>query len=401
MLGIYAALLHLRRETVDAGLLTEVFDNLTHLVGPHPDVLAMGWALCRRVPAFHARDGILERLTKAGGFEAPPTMLESWEHVVRATPDHPRLIVADSLADRIADRIVARGPWLTWRGDIHITPRTERRTEVEREERKGIFGLLGSLWDDIKEKTLEGGSRLLQKGLHEHPEWRERIQSPHFTRREKRLAYFVYPLLEPSLRRLVERTPVLRARLVEKIESRDVDEAELVKRLGIPVGTAVTTIARLYARLMWPSVAPSNEKLEEFVEEESQSHPVLRRILDALDDVPTEYGAKDSERRLSSLDLVYLRYRNSPRVPETAAPTAAQLAATLGGAGYVLHAAGRAVEARDLNRAMRAIRSRVRDALLDARASGAGIAFGDAWIKGVMPSTRSYSPGSLFPPLDS
>jgi len=129
MLGIYAGLLHLRRASFDPKLIREVFDNLLSLVGPLPDVLAIGWALALRDAAAHSDSVFMSTLRMPGACATPPMLRESWEYLVRASVDERGLIPCGSVTDRIGGRLVTGTPWVTWLGDLPAAefPSEERR----------------------------------------------------------------------------------------------------------------------------------------------------------------------------------------------------------------------------------------------------------------------------------
>jgi hypothetical protein len=81
MLGIYAALLHLRRQQIDAGLMRQVFLNLYDLVGGLPDVLAIGWGAALANDGLRADAQIFEKLRAPAACATPPMLTESWKHL--------------------------------------------------------------------------------------------------------------------------------------------------------------------------------------------------------------------------------------------------------------------------------------------------------------------------------
>ena len=104
MLGIYGAHLLLLEPDPDMSLLEEVTNNLTELIGDHPDVGALRLYLARRKhePIPPARFGL------------PPMLMSSWKVIIEATAEAPGLVARRSLSARIADRIWGQGPWLVW-----------------------------------------------------------------------------------------------------------------------------------------------------------------------------------------------------------------------------------------------------------------------------------------------
>ncbi len=103
MLGLFAANLLLRRHKTNWSLLNTVCTNLTNLLGRHPDLDALKWAL---------RDWKDDRPETLA---TPPSLRASWEHVVRASRRRARLVPPDSPLAEIAHELVHSGPWLMHR----------------------------------------------------------------------------------------------------------------------------------------------------------------------------------------------------------------------------------------------------------------------------------------------
>lgn len=119
MLGIYGAHLYLRRTRINPETMETVFNNLYSLVGPHPDVLALGWALLARAEsdpesAGPGLDAIRERLGDAGPIETPPMLRASWDYFVKASYMNPGLISDPSLSGSVALSLLGSGAWLIW-----------------------------------------------------------------------------------------------------------------------------------------------------------------------------------------------------------------------------------------------------------------------------------------------
>ena len=118
MLGIYASLLHLRRPEIDSSLMRTAFENLLGLVGPIPDVLAIGCGLSRRLGTGITSDYLIGDLGSERVLASPPLLRESWMHITAAfnqiENDAISLIRDGSLADRARENFVNDGPWLNW-----------------------------------------------------------------------------------------------------------------------------------------------------------------------------------------------------------------------------------------------------------------------------------------------
>jgi hypothetical protein len=117
MLGIYGAHALLMADDPDRELLLQAVDNLTKLLGDHPDVAALRLA---------AGDDLRRRT-----FPTPPMLLSSWRVVLKAAIEAPAMVPARSLAARVSPHLWGSGPWLIWQGDA---------LEEEEEEVAGVGG---------------------------------------------------------------------------------------------------------------------------------------------------------------------------------------------------------------------------------------------------------------------
>lgn len=103
MLAIYGAHLLLREKRPNRELIKTVADNLLALIGPHPDVRAL-----------YVR---LKESNAAGTFSEPPMLKSSWSLIVDESAKRPALVPRGSRSARVAERVLAAGPWLRWRTD--------------------------------------------------------------------------------------------------------------------------------------------------------------------------------------------------------------------------------------------------------------------------------------------
>jgi len=102
MLGIYAGHLLALQEKPDLDLLKQVFDNLTSLIGDHPDVTSL------LIPLVDPRVTDL-------GYREPPMLRSSWSLILKAsTPEHD-LRPPGSYAAVIGSSLWGTGAWLEWR----------------------------------------------------------------------------------------------------------------------------------------------------------------------------------------------------------------------------------------------------------------------------------------------
>ena len=91
MLGLYGLSLYLRNPSIRVGLCATVFENLYSMLGPHPDLIALGWGALQRSDMQPQVDSAnVERLKnaleQAGQMVYPPTLTESWR--ILSTASH-------------------------------------------------------------------------------------------------------------------------------------------------------------------------------------------------------------------------------------------------------------------------------------------------------------------------
>lgn len=101
MLGIYGAHLLLRARRPDHALLDIVAGNLTRMIGPHPDVLAL-----------KLRKRGKSKKTPAISFPSPPMLQNSWRLIVRQSLERVATVPPGSPAERFADNLLSSSPWL-------------------------------------------------------------------------------------------------------------------------------------------------------------------------------------------------------------------------------------------------------------------------------------------------
>jgi len=102
MLGIYAGHLLALQPEPDREILSEVYSNLSSLIGRHPDVDALLIAL---------NDPRAAELT----YVEPPMLRASWSLVVRASSAQRDLRPKHSYAARMSASLWGSGAWLSWR----------------------------------------------------------------------------------------------------------------------------------------------------------------------------------------------------------------------------------------------------------------------------------------------
>ena len=118
MLELLGAFLRLRRRDVDPYALRFTFENLYALLGPVPDVLALGWAIAGRGETDgrpeDAWGHVLEQVRAAGPIAAPPMLGVAWDALLEASFSFPNLIPSGSIFDEVSTRARLSGAWLVW-----------------------------------------------------------------------------------------------------------------------------------------------------------------------------------------------------------------------------------------------------------------------------------------------
>lgn len=101
MLGIYGShLLLIQGKKTDHALVDAVVDNLSNLLGPHPDLLALQlWPGAGTPP-------------KDLAFPTPPMLRSSWDLILRGTARRNSLVPLGSWSDLLSDGILTSAPWL-------------------------------------------------------------------------------------------------------------------------------------------------------------------------------------------------------------------------------------------------------------------------------------------------
>jgi hypothetical protein len=349
MLGILALHLHLRRKQINADLVQEVIGNLIGLVGPVPDVVALAYACYTRLAVDQRSTFLVDFLESTPPLDTPPMLRASWRCLVEASHEKPDIIQSGSLADELSACLVSSGAWLVWRGDLAAPTRVFTTEEIETqstdseaepEQRKkskpGFVSKLISIFDEaveaVKHWSLEGAIGVLSRSLDTNAEAFELLQSTQFTEAERRVAYFVRPTLEPSLWDIMVQFPALLQRFENRALEGERPDKALVNELEVPVGTALRICMATWWKVTTP-VLPSKGRIDSFVKIESHDVNLLSRIMRSLEKVDTGIIHPRLERRVNGLEVLYLRYRNSPMLRKKS-PTAQGLAALLNDAGY-------------------------------------------------------------------
>jgi hypothetical protein len=159
MFGIYAGHLLALQEQPDLTLLREVYENLSRLIGHHPDVTA----LLIRLSDPRAHDLL---------YPEPPMLRASWSLVVNASTPQRDLRPQRSYSERIAASLWGSGAWLSWRTPppepAVVNPSADHLQVLAQE---AVSGKLGPQLDSLaasveRQKELSPTERLLAAYLH-------------------------------------------------------------------------------------------------------------------------------------------------------------------------------------------------------------------------------------------
>jgi len=356
MLGILALHLHLRRKKINPDLVLQVLDNLFHLIGPVPDIVALAYACYARLDEDHRPAFLTDFLAANTPLDTPPMLRASWRCLVEASHERPDIIRSGSLADEISGCLVASGAWLVWRGDLtaptsEVTPEEietySEDSEVKPEKSKpgivsALMGMFNVAIEAFQHWSLEGAMRMLSNSLQKNEEAYELLQSAQFSEAERRVAYFVRPTLEPSLWDIMKQFPALSDRFEKRSSEGEKPDKALVNELEAPVGTALRICMATWWKATAP-VMPNKTRIDRFVKSESHDVNMLSRIMRSLEKVDTGLIHPRLERRVNGLEMLYLRYRNSPMLRKKS-PAARDLAALLNDAGYRMESSSKIAE---------------------------------------------------------
>jgi hypothetical protein len=406
MLGIYAGLLHLRREKIDPYLMKEVFVNLHQLIGPLPDVLAIGLALVRNEPSMRDSADVKKRLQAPDAYATPPMLREAWDQILKASADAPDLIPEDTLADCLGGRIVPNGPWLAWRADISTplqlpgaaslpssppaaatatslapvdssstgkslqlpcapvsllalspapsAPQKPEKTEPADSPRlpwDKLSGILGGVFDQAATVTLQSGIRHLSSLLANTPDAREALDTPYFNAMERRLACWLQPAVDPRLPAEVLNDSFLQEEWARVAETRAETPALLLTDMGLSSTMAVKIAWGVFTKLFIKPVIPRQVQLTTFLNTLEKERGGSRARLLATKEKPSPLRHIKSGRTLNQLECAYLLQWGSPADGvQKDAVDLPKLANRLGEAGFVLAPDSRSVTVSDLQK---------------------------------------------------
>lgn len=295
MLGLYGAFLHLRRPRIDPVLMRTVFRNLLDLLGPHPDVVALGWAIVARWTAEgHPADGlstIRRAVEEAGAMTVPPMLRAACDAVAAASFTSPGLVAPDSLAERVTTRMLLSGPWLLWTAtadELRATPlpppAAPRVEEVLEKLRPGpkngsrlkfsknSFGFAEKIqdWEAPRDSfappapqpaprsndsepvlaTMQRSMDDVSRQLKARPELAERLlNDPSLTPLERRVAIAAFPETDPLFAAMARRRS---SAVTALLQSTRPTAEELAATLGAPAGTLSRAVLGIATRIQDP-----------------------------------------------------------------------------------------------------------------------------------------------------
>ncbi len=147
MLGVYVAHHLLHSPEADRSLLSRAYRSLSNVLGPHPDVLALGVWLGEA----------------AGQFPYPPMLRSSWRIVVKGSIENADIVPSGSLAASMATRVWGSGAWLVW--------------EAPKEESGELNEAEQVLFDYLEQaRSREGATRSLLRAAVVHTETMDKMR---------------------------------------------------------------------------------------------------------------------------------------------------------------------------------------------------------------------------------
>jgi len=400
MLGIYAGLLHLRRDGIDRQVLRTVFSNLMGLVGPLPDVLAIGWGLALRDRETRNDVLFMQALERPGDLSMPPLLRASWDLIVEASVSNQQIVPAGSFAERSSRRLTRAGPWYTWRGDPPPGVVAPIRDEPIRWLADSRLSKLipAPLITAATHWTLGFILPVLAALLKGAPEAGRLLYTKRYTNTERRLAQYVYPLIDPQLQELVKDSDELTREARESFGSGNTNAIELVKSLRIPATVAIAAAWSLIRKMKLQPVVPSEPHLDSFVSSESRQNAVLKGALNSLRDESSPIHNKRGGDPVNTLAVVYLRYRGSPAGEHEGRVDSNETLRVLCEADYVYGKKDDDLVPAMLDKTVDSARRSLIEHLGQPVERGE-IQFDTGWEELVLPAVDAYSHGSLLPPL--
>jgi hypothetical protein len=406
ILGVLAALLQLRSPVLDPQTMRQVVDNLFWLMGPSPDVLAIGLALMTRDQKLREEAAFRQRFCVPQLLGVPPYFSESWRHICDATQWDATLMPLDSFSTRAAAALSKGSPWFRWRvtPEIALVPKTPAKVIAS----GGVFGALGDFVLtalNITARKIEAWSadtlgstlRKIQDRLRKADDAAELLRLGEFSQVERRLADYVFPLTDPALDAVLASHKDRADDLREAVLARGRDGRELSRALQLPLGFAMIAALSLSQKLA-KAVAdvPTKAQVDAFVARENQGNRLLRNALLGLRAVSTGLRRPGMARALNALDYLALRYESSQSVTTPAGATTMPAATRAQTPALVDIATGSladdAVAGRTLSAVQRALARRIEASVLRVPEET-----GTAVDLNLVAPLTAYAPGALFP----
>ncbi len=277
MLGLYGAHLALRTERINVSFLSMVFRNLLSLLGPHPDVLAFGWALVSRAEEAGERSDEIARVREVLSSQPPlvypPMLRASWKVLSAASYRFPGILAPGSLAERVGPWLIGAGTWLLWRDDEDAVisrgmvpvmkpmsfslraadPVMERfkgniDEALPKKRRDNVvstrFGYVRPGAEVDMRSTLDGMLDALGEAL-SNPQAMDRLDKARLTDLERRVVGMVYPQADPIWRRMAGGDPSRWQRWVDRSAGERMPTEEVIKSVQLPATSLLRIVAKL------------------------------------------------------------------------------------------------------------------------------------------------------------
>ena len=252
MYGLYIALLYLRRDQVDSTRVVSLFNKLFRLLGPMPDVLAIGWELTTRDPGRGGTDRLLPLLRHAGPIALPPMLSHSWRALLHASRRYPGLIAEGSLAEWAIERSGRAGAWYIWwarTADTLGPPMPSEHQSPDGSSRGGPAALTASNFavEELSE-ALQSLARRFVK------DWAvfEDFAMTKLSALERFIAQSVNPFLDPTLLKVAFPDPEARHWAEAQMRLLESRVMEIALNYAVPPKIATNAVASIMNKLdLW------------------------------------------------------------------------------------------------------------------------------------------------------
>jgi hypothetical protein len=295
--------------------------------------------------------------------------------------------------------LTAAGPWFCWRGEPPAAAAREAAPKLPSLEIQGLGRVLSKLLPSDLPDLAKGGLgmalSLLAKVLASQPMAGHLLCSPRYSDIERRVAQYAYPLVDPQLQMLVEGDDALKADILEGMKDRGTDGFALVKSLKIPASVALGAVWGVLRKLMIQPIVPNELTLNLFIIDEAHKNDVLETALRRLRTRPTSLRHRRGGGPLSTLHVVFLRYRGSPARESRGRVLGSETVSLLAENEYVVGEDGPPTDVW-MDDIVDDARSDL-IAWLGSRVAKEEIGFADDWPEKILPSPGEYVVGALLP----